>query len=55
MYKKINLLKDLNISLSNFSLAIIYIIQKMLLLLRDHPNFLKAVFSNVFLRSIIDL
>ena len=37
------------------SFVIIYIIHKMLVLLITHLNFIKLVFSNVFLRSIIDL
>ena len=49
-YKKINLLKDLKMSLLNFSFAMIYIIYKMLVLLKNHLNFLKAFFkkSNIF-------
>ena len=37
------------------SFVIIYIIHKMLVLLITHLNFIKLVFLNGFLRSIIDL
>ena len=49
-YKKINLLKDLKMSLLNFSFAMIYIIYKLLVLLKNHLNFLKEFFkiSNFF-------
>ena len=47
------LLRDLKMSLLNFSLVMIYIIHKMLALLKNHLNFLKVVFSNAFLRSKI--
>ena len=40
-----NLLKDLKISLLNFSFVRIYIIHKMLVLLKDHLNYLK---DNIF-------
>ena len=49
-----NLLKDLKISLLNLSFFMIYIIHKMLVLLKNHLNFLKVLFSNAFLRSIIE-
>ena len=49
-YKKINLLKDLKMPLLNFSFAMIYIIYKLLVLFKNHLNFLKAFFkiSNFF-------
>ena len=50
-----DLLKDLKMSLLNFSFAMTYIIHKMLVLLKDHPNFLNVVFSNAFLRSMTSL
>ena len=40
-----NLLKDLKISLLNFSFVRIYIIHKMLVLLKNHLNYLK---DNIF-------
>ena len=46
--KKIDLLKNLKMSLLNFNLAMIYIIHKMLVFLKSHLNFLKAVFLNAF-------
>ena len=52
--KKIDLLKDLKMLLLNFSFAMMYMIQKMLVLLKNLLNFIKVVFSNALLRSIID-
>ena len=49
-----DLLEDLKMSLLNFSFVKIYIIHRMLVLLKNHLNFLRVVFSNAFLRSIID-
>ena len=37
-FKKIDLLEDLKISFLNFSIAMIYIIHKMLVLLKNHLN-----------------
>ena len=48
-----DLLEHSKMSLLNFSFAI-YIIHKMLVLLKNYLNFLNVVFSNAFLRSIID-
>ena len=48
-----NLLEDLKILLLNFNFVMIYIIHKMLALLKNHLNYLKDN-SNVFLRSIIE-
>ena len=48
-----DLLEDYKMLLLNFSFAI-YIIHKMLVLLKNHLNFLNVVFSNAFLRSITD-
>ena len=42
-----DILKDLKMSLLNCSFVMIYIVHKMLLLLKNHPN--------AFLRSIIGL
>ena len=57
-----DLLKDLLMSVLNFSFSMIYIthdlhfhdLHKMLVLLKNHLNFLKVVFSNAFLRSLLD-
>ena len=49
-----DLLKGFKMSLLNFSFVMIYIIHKMLVLPKTHLNFLKVIFSNAFLRSIID-
>ena len=46
-----HLLGDLKMSLLNVNFVMIYIIHKMLELLKNH---LKIVFSNAFLRSIIE-
>ena len=46
------LLKDLKISLLNFSFIIIYKIHKILILIRNHLNYLKDNLSKFFLRSI---
>ena len=40
-----DLLKDLKMSLLNFSFAVIYIIHKMLVLLKNHLNYLN---DNIF-------
>ena len=49
-----NLLEDLKMSVLNFDFFMIYIIHKMLVLFKNHLNYLKIVFSNALLRSIID-
>ena len=54
-YKRMNLFKYLKMSRLNFNFVMIYIIHKMLVLLKNHLNFLKVIFGNAFLRSIIDL
>ena len=51
IYKKMDLLKDLKMPALNFSFAMIYIIHKMLAMLKNHLNFLKVVFSNSFLKD----
>ena len=48
-----DLLEDLKMSLLNFSFVMIYIIPKILVLLKNHLKFLKVVFSNAFLGSTI--
>ena len=45
-------LKDLKMSVLNFSFVMIYIIHKMLALLKNHLNFLKVIFLNAFSRSV---
>ena len=50
------LLADLKLSLLNLYFVMIYFlnkIYKMLVLLKNHLNYLKIVFLNAFLRSII--
>ena len=54
IYKKMDLLEDLRISLLNFNFVMIYIIHKILVLLKDHLNYLKDNIFKYFLRSIID-
>ena len=49
-----DLLKDLKMLILNFSFVLIYIIHKMLVLLKNHMNYLKDNFLNAFLRSIVD-
>ena len=49
-----DLMKDLKLSHLNISLAMIYIIHKMLVLLKNHLNFLQVIFSNAFSRSVMD-
>ena len=49
-----DLLKDLKKPLLNFNLVLIYIIHKLLVLIKNNLNYLKIVFSNAFLRIIID-
>ena len=48
------ILEDLKMSLLNFNFFMIYIIHKMLVLVKNNLNYLNIVFSNVFLRNIID-
>ena len=49
-----DLLKDLKMSLLNFSFIIIYTIHKILVLIKNHLNYLKDnIFKCFFLRSII--
>ena len=49
-----DLLEDLKMSLLTFTFVMIYIIHKILLLLKNCLNFPKVLFSNDFLRSMID-
>ena len=49
-----DLLKDLKMLILNFRFVLIYIIHKMLVLLKNHMNYLKDNFLNAFLRSIVD-
>ena len=50
-----DLLENLKMLLLNFNFIIIYIIHKILLLLKNHLNYLKDSIFDCFLRSIIDL
>ena len=45
---------DSRISLLNFDFAMIYIIHKIFLLIKNHMNYFKDDVFNAFLRSIID-
>ena len=48
-YKKTDLLKDLKMSLSNFSFIMIYTIHKILVLTKNHLNYLKdSIFEYTF-------
>ena len=49
-----NLLENLRMSLLNFNFFVIHIIHKILVLIKNYLNYLKIIFSNMFLRSIID-
>ena len=49
-----NLLEDFRISLLNFNFVMIYIIHKILVLLKNHLNHLKDNIFESFSRSIID-
>ena len=53
IYKKMDLLKDLKMSLLNFSFIMICRIRKILVLIKNHLNYLKDNISNGLLRSII--
>ena len=50
--KKTDLLKTLKTSILNFSFATIYIIHKMLSLLKNHPNYLKDNIFEWFFKQI---
>ena len=49
--KKIDLLKDLKIPLLNFNFAMIYIIHKMLVLIKNNLNYLKDSVFECFLKD----
>ena len=49
-----NLLEDLRMSLINFEFVMIHIIHKVLVLIKNHMNYLKDNILNIFERSIID-
>ena len=51
IFIKIDLLKDLKISLLNFSFVIIYKIHKMLVLFKNHLNYLKDNIFNSFFKK----
>ena len=44
VYKNVDLLEDLKMALLNFSFVMIYIIPKILVLLKNHLNYLKKFF-----------
>ena len=48
-----DLLEDLIMSLLNFSVVMVYIIHEILVLLKNHLNYLKDNISNTLLRSIM--
>ena len=48
-----DLLEDLKMPLLNFSFAMIYIFHEILVLLKNHLNYLKDNISNALLRSIM--
>ena len=48
-----DLLEDLKMSLLSFSFAMIYIFHEILVLLKNHLNYLKDNISNALLRSIM--
>ena len=50
-----DLLKDLTMSLLNFNFLMIYIIHKMLLLLKNHLNYLKSSTFEWFFKEYIRL
>ena len=50
-----DLLKDLKMSLLNFNFVMIYIIHKMLVLIKNNLNYLKDSIFKCFSRSITDL
>ena len=49
-----DLLEDLKMPRLSFSFVMVYIICKMLVLLKNYLNYLKIIFPNAFLRSIIN-
>ena len=46
---------DLRVSLLNFNFALKYLIHKILVLIKNHLNYLQDNILNSFLRSIIDI
>ena len=48
-----DLLEDIKMSLLNFNFVMIYIIHKMLLLLKNHVNCLRNSIFECFLRRVI--
>ena len=49
-----DLLEGVRMSLLNFNIIMIHMIQNMLVLLENHLNYLKDSIFDIFLRSIID-
>ena len=52
-YKKMDLLKDLKMSLLNISFFMVYTFHKILVLIKNYLNYLKDNIFECFLRSII--
>ena len=52
--KKVITKKDLRISLLSFNFVMTHIIHKILVLIKNHLNYLKENIFECFLRSIID-
>ena len=52
---KIDLLEDLRISLLNFNFVMIYIIHKILVLIKNHLNYVRDNIFENFLRTIVGL
>ena len=54
IYKKMDLLEDLKMSLLNSNFVMIYIVHKKLALLKNYLNYLRDNIFECFSRSIID-
>ena len=54
IYKKMDLLKDLEMSLLNINIVMIYIIHKILVLIKNNMNYLKYNIFECFSRNIIE-
>ena len=52
---KIDLLEDLRISLLNFNFVMIYIIHEILVLIKNHLNYVRDNIFENFLRTIVGL
>ena len=49
-----DILKDLKMSILSCNFVMIYIIHKILVLLKNHLNYLKSIILNAYLMSILD-